>query len=319
MEATSDMEAPSGNLAKTLVKRPRGSRTGHRILRFCGMMAVALGGFLYWRDLPPEVHVPTPTMPSPNALDYFIRAADMKRDISKVDWATCGVHSGKPLSSYDRPYSAVEKAALIRENAPALLEFRDGLAYPLQQPPVRSITAGLPQYAKLRGLARLLVLEAQVKGAQGNWSGTASTDIDIIRLGAAVPHGGNLIGGLVGVSITAMGQKQLWKDLDHLNATQARDTAWLLNSIDFIPYSQVMQEEEWTDLSRLAEFMAKPNWILSTAEYFGEYPTTSEKILLSLWMQRYGKRQIMGDLSHYMDGLVAEGRLPYAAKHPAQT
>lgn len=303
------MEITSGRLGQTLVKGPRRSRTGQRILGFCGTIAVALGGFLYWRDLPPEIHVPTPAMPSPNALDYFIRAANLEKDSTKVDWAIASVHTGAVRD--DRLYSTAEKAALIRENAPALLEFRKGLTYPYQQPPMRSFSARLPYYAKTRALARLLMLEAQVKGEQGDWGGAASTDLDNIRMGAAVPRGGTLIAGLVGIAITAIGEKQLWKDADHLNATQARSAIRSLNSITFVPYSQVMQEEEWGTEAGLAESMRSPHWRGACEEFSSD--NASEALLFWLRLQPYSKRQIMDNYTRYMDSLVANARLPYVA------
>lgn len=320
------MDTPSSGLRQTLVKRPRRSRTGRRILGFCGTIAVAVGGFLYWRDLPPEVHVPTPTMPSPNALDYFLRAAKMERDGNKVDMAEDNARA--VYSSLDRPYSTAEKAALVRENAPALLELRKGIAYLYQQPPVHFFSTNRPAYAQMRQLARLLVLEAQVKEAQGDWSGAASTDMDIMRMGAAVPRGGSAIAGLVGIAITAMGQKQLWKAADHLNAVQARDTAQFLSRLPVASYKLAMQQEEWLDEAGMAKSMQQPHWreaagyvvhagVAVDAGLIDDVPF-GEKAAFWLRMQLCSKRQVMDDYIRGMDQMIADADLPYAARRPAQ-
>ncbi|MDQ2730644.1 MAG: type II secretion system protein GspG [Armatimonadota bacterium] len=309
MKIASQTDTASGTLRQTLVKGPRRSRLGQGIIGFCCTASLALGGFLYWRDLPPEVNVPTPTMPSPNAYDFFNRAASLERDGNKVDYAISNVHrSGAPE---DKPYSTAEKAALVQENGPALQELRTGLSYPYEQPPARSFSALMPYLSKYRQTARLMLLEAQVKGEQGDWPVAASTDLDIIRLGSAVPHGGSMIAGLVGVAITAIGQKQLWKDAEHLSAPQARDTARLLRNITFVSFGQVLQEEEWSDEAGMAEFMARPRWRGSAEAFSSEDATIGEKASFWLRMQPFSKQQIMDNYRRYMDGLVANGRLPY--------
>jgi len=66
--------------------------------------ALAFCGHSWWTSLNvlPTVIIPTPKMPSPNALDYFIQAGQSLVDEKKVSYAISSRHSGQ---GDDRPSS----------------------------------------------------------------------------------------------------------------------------------------------------------------------------------------------------------------------
>jgi len=62
--------------------------------------------------------------------------------------------------------------------------------------PIVSNTAAY--YSKFRELARFLRVDAEVHAAKGDFRDAARSALDAMAMGAQIPHGSTLIGGLVG-------------------------------------------------------------------------------------------------------------------------
>jgi hypothetical protein len=241
------------------MKQKRDWTTAKKALASIGLAVAALAyfGYSWWKSLNvmPVLTIPTPKMPSPNARDVYIKACDSIVDGKKADIALSTRHSGQ---GDDRPYSLAEKAALIRENAMALQMLREGFACEYREPPVRSAAAPFTHYAKFREMARLKMLEAQVRGAQGDWNGAMNSHLDTIYFGQEVPRGGVLIGQLVGIAIQAIGRKSAGEPIRHLDAKRARAATKRMETIlaHRVPFADVMQEEKWYGQSSLIETAA---------------------------------------------------------------
>src|SRR5581483_9785088 len=168
------------------------------------LLLTAMGyGWLRYIDLDPNIRIPTPAMPSPNAYDFFRAAGQALIDDKKIGYAISKAPA-KPNTAGSTPgnhiYSLEEKEALVRINARALQLVRQGFAYPYQEPPARSVKTQFPHIAQFRSLARLLALEAQVKAARGDWQGAVNSGLDAMQLGAQFPHGAPMIGKLTGIA-----------------------------------------------------------------------------------------------------------------------
>ena len=178
-----------------------------------------------------------------------------------------------------------------------------------------------PHYQKVRGLARLLSLQAQVDTEKGDMGGAINAGLDAIQLGETIPHGGPLIGMLVGVACQAIGRKQAWNEADHLSATQARAAARRLESIrtGHIPFADTLQEEEWETQASLLELMRKRDWpgnMLTTAspdQQGGQESVSASALIMETHIRMAGKRRIMANYTRYMDQSIANARQPYAA------
>ncbi|HZO87573.1 MAG TPA: hypothetical protein VFB38_04480 [Chthonomonadaceae bacterium] len=306
-------------------------RAFRRLSLSAGLLAAALsiGGYAWWQyvNADPDIPVPTPTMPKPNAFDFYRTAGMNLRDDDQIGVALSNrrpqadkaveqpqsAHKG-PERPQDHIYSLAEKEALVRENASALLVLRQGLAYPYQEPPARSLNAVFPHLAKYRSLARLLALEAQTKAARGDWAGAVRSDLDAIEMGEQIPHGGILIGKLVGIACEAIGRKPLWKAIDHLNAGQARATARRLERIRglHVPIAETLKEEKWFTLAGLQEAFRHPDWLRQWAKAGQEDPSLVEEVSGYLLLLRHSKRQILDNYMRYMDQAIACAKLPYA-------
>ena len=293
---------------------------GEKFLLGAVLLTVALAslGSLWWNQTSaqPFVSVPTPAMPAHNAFGVLLDAA--------------GAETGDPDDAMSTPppqpipgspwryYPPAEKAALVRANATALTLLHQGLALPYQNPPIRSFNTTLPYYARFRRLARLTTLVCQVREAQGDWDGAFQSGLDAVQLGEKLPRGAPLIGELVGVACEAIGRRSLWREVDHLNAAQAKAAAHRLQSIldGHVPYSDTLQEDEWETQAGLMEIFHRPGWrseLRSSSQVYdsgmGSGPTMAQQAQMFV----ISKTAILDDYTAAMDQLRLDARKPYAA------
>ena len=279
--------------------------------------ALAVGIVLWFRglDINPSITVPTPTMPVPNARDYFEAAGNAKVEDKWV--------SGD-ASKDNSPAGIAAKEKTLQRNARAFHLLHQGFQYPYQSIPNRSFTSNsFSGYAKYRSLARVLGLQANVAAQKGDWNGSMNAALDGVQLGEKIPRGGVLISMLVGAACEAIGRKQAWGVVDHLNAAEARKAARRLEHIraDHVPFAEMMQEEKWSGQAGLLELMHAKDWpggtlsngdsSVSGMTAFVRNATNATQIRLT------GKRTIMANYTNYMDQSIANARQPYAAHLPA--
>ena len=298
---------------------------GDRLLMIVLALVVAGGGLGAWshtQDRTPDVTVPMPTMPSPNAFDFYVRAG--------------GAITGGAIISPSTPHQplvpSAAQAAVVRQNAGpngAIGLLHQGFHYPFHGPPVRSFSTNVfPPYQKIRGLARLLALQARVDAAQGDWAGAMTADLDCLRMGEDLSQGSGLIGRLVGDACENIGRQHAWQHVDHLNAAQARAAAQRLEAIRarHVPFADTMQEEKWMEQAGLLETMRQPGWpggvVAAQANSNSDTPSFGET--LSNWkdsaaIRATGKRVIFSNFTRYLDQRIASARQPYAAHPPEPT
>lgn len=267
----------------------------------------------------PNIVVPMPKMPSPNAFDFYRKAGYAVLDDAKI---------GDAIGTRPRlanSYSLADKEALVKENAGPLKTLRQGFAYPYLNPPSRSFYTLFPYYAKFRGLARLLTLEGQTRSERGDWGGAVNSDLDAIQLGETAPRGSGVIGELVGIACQGIGRQPVWKAIDHLNAGQTHRSARRLEQITalHVPFADTLQEEKWGIQAGLVEIFRKAHW---QDEFRSMYQTGGQSLPDQAAWNRFrddlpfmfmNKRVILQNNARYMDQLIANARQPYAARPPA--
>ena len=283
------------------------------------VVGVSLGVWSHGRDRTPDLIVPTPILPSPNAFDYYLQAGT----------AITGGAIISPSAPNQPINPTAAQAAVVRQNAApngAVSLLHQGFQYPCHGPVVRSFSALFPQYQKVRALARLLALQARVDAAQGDWTGAMTADLDCIRLGEDTARGSGLIGMLVGSACESIGRRQAWKIVNHLTLAEARAAAQRLESIRtrHVPYADTMQESEWSDQAGLLEMMRLPGWPDGVTQGFSGSGNQSLTDTLSNWktatiIRATGKKAILSNVTHYLDQKVANARQPYAAHLPDPT
>ena len=293
------------------------------------ILPLGLGLVLWFRalDRNPDVSVPTPALPMPNALDYYKAAQEAMIDRGKVEHAlfpltSRGGYSGGQAPA-DHVYSLAQKAALVNENRKTIQTLHQGFRFPYHETPLRSFTATFPHLQKFRELARLLSLQAQTDAEQGNWNGAMTADLDAIQLGETMPRGGTIISMLVGDACQSIGRKQAWSAAEHLNSAQAKAAAQRLARIrlSHVPYGDTLQEEKWSGQASLLEVMRRLDWSGALATYIFPIPygSTAGNNSLGQWaiatrIRLTGKRKILANYSNAIDQQIADARQPYATR-----
>ena len=317
------------------------------------LTAVAAVGAVCWLtyiDLDPDIAIPTPAMPSPNAYDLLVEAAiaipSPEKTVTSVSrgsttysdyshsaigYALASTPDKKPgpaevperqyAREADRMahhfYTLKEKEALLSEYSASLELVRRSFAYSYQAPPVRSFHALMPYLADYRQLARVLLLDAQVKTAHCDYAGAATSSLDAMELGSQIAHGSGLIGVLTGYACSSMGRSSLWPLINRLDAAHARTAGRRMERLinQEVPFADALQEEKWTAIASLQEALDKPNWRWTLplfTESFAGNDVASYLLLLP-----YSKRTILNDFARAMDRQISYSRLPYRRTGPS--
>ncbi len=253
-------------------------------------LVVTLGVWSFIISRQPPVVIPTPKMPKPNGYDYIVKAGDTLVDVEGIRAA---------LSEGGGGFSLRYKEKLLKRNARPLSLTREAFRYGYRCPPQRSVYDDrTPYYAKVRNLARLLVLDGQIKDATGHRGQAAQSYLDCLRLGSIVPRGGPVLELLVGIACESLGRRPLCGLADKLNAREARECCHRLEDIvaNGVPFAESLEEDKWLMLSIGREVLPKRGWQGKVARFlYSVAPLFNERVVRNVC-----------DLS------LRRARLPYA-------
>ena len=212
-----------------------------------------------------------------------------------------------------------DKQFLLDANRDTLATLREGLKQPYMDTYVRSMKTMFPYFAQDRAIARLLSVEAQTRAERGDWSGAMQSSLDSVELGAKLPRGGPLIGRLVGIACEAIGRKQVWKIVSHLDAAQTRAALARMEAIraQHIPYADTLQEEDWGIQASLREIMDGPNWRMHIFSLMDSdnYGNNRHFDIRGLMIYGWSNRIILKDMADYEREVLRRSRLPYQVSH----
>lgn len=306
-------------------------------------LSIIVALWFHQLDINPQVSVPTPTLPKPNAYDYYMAAGNSLIDHRKIIAAIYqhpsmaspsqplpnispssgpGVvrpGSPRPVADHLFSYFLAQKAALVQENAQTLKLLHEGFAYPYQPPPIRSFDNKHWPENKIHPVVRLLRLKAQVETGRKEWSAAINSNIDIIQVGQEEAHGSPIAGADSGTIDQTIGSHDAWNCINHLTAVEAQAATRRLEYIQsrHVPWAETLQEEKWCKQASLLEVMHKPNWRGYIRDkwinYFGgEEWTWTERTKWTLT----SKRAVMSNYTDSMNQRIANARRPYAAHPP---
>lgn len=203
-------------------------------------IALLLGAGYWWQSVNqmPQVDIPNPKMPSPNAFDIYAKAyfLNVKKPLALEEGynpKTRRIESSSPQTWEERLpfYRSPQLQAWATSNQPAINTLRGGFRYEYRQPPIRSFSASSPYFNKAREMARTLSAYSHVRAAKGDWQGAAQAALDGIELGHDIPRGGDLISALVGYGVQAIAGRPLESMLSHLDAPTCRSAARRLEKL----------------------------------------------------------------------------------------
>ena len=241
----------------------------HKALRAVGLsllvffVVIALSGVAWWQWIHavPNVSIPAPILPSPNAYDEYVAASTMVTGASDIGAAV----SKDPSAS---TYTPEARARLLEQNATALRKLREAFRYECLTPAVRSDRA-FPEYGPMRDMARLLRLEGQLRAVRGDRGGALDSSLDAIRLGVDIERGAVMIGSLVSIAIRAIGSVDGWENAGHVTPSQARAGAMRLEAIldRRVSYADVLREEKYFGQAVMIARFRTPGW---RRRFFGD-------------------------------------------------
>ncbi len=217
-----------------------------------------------------------------------------------------------------KQYTLAEKEKFVSENQPCLKLLRQGLSEEYRSPPARSFYDNSSYYAKYRGIAKLLLLEAKMKELKGDWKGALNFRIDSIALGAKVAHGGPFIGGLVGLSIQIIGMRGSAKDIEHLVKTETAATIARLEKTfaGQTSYSDTLQEEKWCTIAASHKAFRALKTLKDWNDLYrslGAISNGDAKQLSGYFkFMMTSKEQILNNFANFMDKSSELYKLPYS-------
>jgi hypothetical protein len=248
-------------------RRTAWGRSERGLLLACGVLfALAVALTLRWRmgAADPQITIPEPALPNPNAFSFFRAAGEAMVREREIGEAL----SPRP----EREFTREEKEALVATNASALETLRQGFAFPYHEPPVRDgFNALFPHYAQYRSLARLLVLEGQTHAVRGAHGAAMQSYLDAVQMGQEIPRGGVLIAGLVGMACQAIGRRSAWESLDALAPGDARNAARRMERLlaRDVPFADTLQQEKWFGQTALLQMLDDPQRLRNVADNAG--------------------------------------------------
>ncbi len=289
----------------------------------CGLLLTA-GVTFHELIVDPTVNIPSPTMPKPNAYDYYYEAGKMtealKAESKTVSDMETDLHD---LRSHIQKFTPQMRAEAIEKFEPALTRMREGFQYPFMNPPLRSASQLLPQFASFRNLARTLTLESDVYADQADWGEAINSRLDSLYLGRECPKDGTLIAGLVSIAIQAIGRAHTQPIIENLSAEEARSAVKRMESIlsEEVSYAQILREEKLAMQASLMEIFHQISWRTSYVNllYGGENSSSGSwsNRMQALRFLFVNKRASMKNITEYCDAIIAEAELPYRKSRPA--
>jgi hypothetical protein len=269
-----------------------------------GAAAVAAFSFARTKDVTPTVKIPVSAPPSPNAYDEFAAAANAILDEHNRRTVIPTLARPTEFNPLNPGFTAADKENVLANNREALARVRRGLAYAYGNPALLAHGTHPSFDSKFPTLARLLVLEGQVKAAHGDLQGQMNCLLDAIEMGELTPRGGLSDGRGYGNVCEMIGRRDMWDAAGRLKAKEAQATlARLLTIMDkHVPFAETVREEKWTTQTRLLEAYRKKNWVRQ-AQGISKFRSASMANELPSVMP-LSKGQVMASYSAYMDSVI---------------
>lgn len=302
---------------------------------------IALGIFWYVANIPPDVHIPSPRMPSPNALDCYTAASKMVVEEEMIYWALHRKPSPKPGVKYREvpkvlsksmpgggpgsypttygleeypPYTCAtlkEREDLLRKNLPALRKLHEGLNYEFMLPLYVTNRDILCKY-NFSGLSGLLMLEAYIKEQHGDFNGAMKGYIIYINFATQICKNTDMTYYAYNDNTTSICAKCLDNLVGKLGAADAKYAARAIekNIASTNSYAQMMEAEKHSMQAMLQELFRERDWRSQLASTFELLDSQDHRMdVIRCWTT--SKREIMSIWTKAIDERIRDARKPY--------
>jgi len=234
-------------------------------------------------------------MPEPNAFDDYVSAGELAK-------AAGGSKDASQEGADEKTQRAVVTAC-----GPALARLRQGFEKEFRNPSVRSFATLLPQLARFRDLARLLVIEGSLAEREGRLADAADSYLDALRLGDDISRGGPLLNRIVGIAVEDLAVPALSCLLPRLDCgTAERVLSCLLDLANrAVPYAETVEEQLRACCVAALEKADEPEVF---ARVFGDEPG----VLAALTPAQLP----LPEVEDYFQAAIVEARKPLYARQP---
>lgn len=286
------------------------------LIAFIALCALAVNGWrqgIDYMNAPPEVEIPTPQMPSPNAYYVYVKAGKAIIDSPKID--PIYDPSPPPRQQWKMHYPIEKREAWLQQNATAFTILREGFKYHCRVPLRRSLnTSYFSNNPHVRKLNRILWAQSRVHEERGRLLAAMQNGIDMIRLGTDFSRGGAYVDFLVGSSLRDMGYQRCWELLPRLNNADSRTVIDRLEKLHQTRPTRVaiLQEEKNYCQALSLEIMQSDGW--RRENWAGK---DRRKHLAWFWrLHTSSKRAQFDSYTRYIDALIAYHQKPYLNNSP---
>jgi len=280
------------------------------------LTASGSGSLLWWRDMDtmPEVTIPSPKMPSPNAYDFYVKAG---KAVIPPTTPISPLYDSKfvPENQRKTHYPVAKKEAWLKQNAHAFSLLEKGFALPCRVPPQRSYISTIQGHgSKIWHLVNMIILENEVHVERGQRKQAAESGLKLIKLGHELSRGATLTDTISGAQRKRTGNRIVWKQLPSLNATETQEIFNQMEKLfeSRVKASEIWQEEKYFGQARSLEIMQMEGW--RTANW------TGKKLQRRLyWLYRLhtsSKRSQFDSYTRYLDAWIAYSKKPYLNDSP---
>jgi hypothetical protein len=270
------------------------------------LIAAALVAVFFYNNRPPNIHVPTPKLPNPNAWHDFEAAC---RALPRQSRSPLSDISKKP-----EQWSLQDYRSFLAANEPAFSSFRKALSMPYAVPPIRSLSdlaEPYPNYARFREMARAVTGEGMYYEKIGQYGRAMDSYLDVIEFGVTVPRGGSLVPGIVGAAIEAIGGYRANGVIPKMKPDELARAALRLDQIASrrVPYWSIVLEEGYQNVAILNEELSEanrlesirhPNYVLGAGQPVG--------LAKQIGFAFANKARVVQDILRYYEALAKEKR-----------
>jgi hypothetical protein len=263
-----------------------------------GIVGVTIGGTLWTRHLNylPDRKIPATKLPSPNAYDYFIKAASVmvagEHEQKLEQPSPLGFRGrryrieARPLEKDKRPPLA-QREHLLAKNTEALDILRQGLVHDSGLPSPNIVEEkAFAHWEELRYLGNLLGFACQVYQDEGKHVEATRSACDLIEYGVKTPKGGGRMTHGDGARFEDLGYAILRQNIMRFSLAECKNILARIEKIESYrdSFREVATNEKYGAVMRL-EASAKegqrwvivkylPNMKESKLNYFIELMTT---------------------------------------------
>lgn len=259
---------------------------------------------------------PAIDMPVPNARDSYLAAvALVVKDEALAQAAYVDDWQPRPGDDpfLDDPRLAA-RAAYVEANAAALAKLREALPLEFREPLVFGFDTSFAHLAGLRELARILQMEAQVRGAEWEWEAAFDSCLDSLEMGHDIRRGGVLINDLVGIAIGAIARNTAWDIVPRMEGEDGRAALRRLERLcaESIEFWQVLDWEYLFTRGTLARMLEDQTAIEAFAGA-GLELDAGEQEQLEQYLRDHTPRQVFDEIDAYLTTEVDRARAPWGA------